>query len=61
MEEGFIPDRGHANAKQQQQWTEGVPLRSFWRGLTSSGKEQYPVTTYRCPRCGRLESYAHES
>ena len=41
------------------QWVGGEPVTSWWRaGLNLSGKEQLPVTTYRCRRCGYLESYA---
>lgn len=58
MEPGFVVDRGHANSQQQQQWVEGAPERSFWTGLKTKGKEQHTVTTYRCDRCGLLESYA---
>lgn len=58
MSEGFLVDRGHANAKTLQEWVEGEPERSFWLGLRTRGREKYEVSTWRCDRCGFLESYA---
>jgi hypothetical protein len=58
MEAGFIPDLGEANMANTPQWTDGAPERSFWLGLKLRGKERIPITTYRCPRCGLLQSYA---
>lgn len=58
MEEGFIVDHGHGNAMQEQQWVEGEVVKSFWRGLQTKGRDVHKVTTYRCTRCGYLESYA---
>ena len=57
MEEGFIKDVGYGDV-QPSKWVEGAPEKSFWTGVTTRGKEQVQVTTYRCPRCGYLESYA---
>jgi len=57
MEEGFIVDVGYG-ATAVPKWVEGEPVRSIWTGLKLKGKEQKPVTTYRCRRCGYLESYA---
>ena len=56
--EGFVIDRGDHNAKQLQKWFEGEPVRSFWVGLKTSGRDSFTVQTYRCDRCGYLESYA---
>jgi hypothetical protein len=39
-------------------WVEGAPEKSFWSGTKTSGKKQVQVSTYRCPACGYLESYA---
>ena len=58
MEPGFVIDRGHGQHKHSQQWVEGPPERSFWWGLKTKDKEQHSVRTYRCERCGYLESYA---
>jgi hypothetical protein len=57
MEEGFVLDHSHG-ALMQAEWVEGPPKRSFWTGLTVRGTVRYNVTTYRCPACGYLESYA---
>lgn len=61
MEEGFVIDRGSYNFPGEQQWMEGEPQSSFWTGLKMDGKRLFKVMTYRCERCGRLESYARES
>ena len=57
MEEGFVLDNTHG-ARLQSGWVEGAPEPSFWTGLKLKGKEQIPITTFRCRRCGYLESYA---
>ena len=60
MESGFVIDRvGHdVTSAVAPEWAEGVPKRSFWRGLNLAGRERHAVVTYRCPACGYLESYA---
>ena len=60
MEEGFVLDRGHANAKNPSEWIEGAPERSFWLGIRMKGRERHVIRTWRCTRCGYLESYAPE-
>ena len=57
MSEGFVIDRTHG-AIAQQKWIEGEPVKSFWLGLDTEGREAFRVTTYRCDKCGFLESYA---
>jgi hypothetical protein len=59
MEPGFVVDKGHYDSKDTQKWVEGVPERSFWHGLKIKDRESHPVTSYRCTRCGYLESYAN--
>ena len=61
MDDGFLIDRGHANAVSQSEWAEGAPEKSFWLGIRLKGRERIPATTYRCPKCGLLQSYARES
>lgn len=61
MSEGFVLDRGHANAASLQKWVEGEPERSIWTGLKTKGRDAYAVSTWRCDRCGYLESYATET
>ncbi len=58
MSEGFVIDRGDHNSRNLQKWVEGEPVKSFWLGLQTRGREAFEVTTYRCERCGYLESYA---
>jgi len=58
MEPGFVVDRGHNHRASTQKWVEGEPERSFWTGLKTRGREAFEVETYRCERCGWLESYA---
>jgi hypothetical protein len=58
MEQGFVADKAHYSVPEMQQWVEGVPERSFWSGLKMKDREVLSVMTYRCERCGYLESYA---
>jgi predicted nucleic-acid-binding Zn-ribbon protein len=58
MSEGFMLDRGESNSRNVQKWIEGEPERSFWLGLQTKGREAFEITTWRCDRCGYLESYA---
>jgi hypothetical protein len=58
MESGWVPDNTHAGL-QQENWSPGEPQPSFWTGLKVKKKDiVIPVTTFRCPNCGYLESYA---
>jgi hypothetical protein len=61
MSEGFVLDRGHGNAAAVQKWVEGEPERSFWTGLRTRGRDKFAISTWRCDRCGYLESYATEA
>ena len=61
MEEGFIIDRGHANALMAADWVEGAPEHSFWTGLKTKGKDRYRVVAMRCQLCGFIEHYAPEN
>ena len=58
MEPGFLIDKGHFELPSQQEWAEGAAERSYWSGLKLDNRERVPVVTYRCPRCGLLQSYA---
>ncbi len=58
MELGFIADATYGG-NVQEKWAAGAAENSAWWGtLKSKGKELYPVSTLRCPKCGYLESYA---
>jgi hypothetical protein len=59
MDEGFIIDETHG-AMKSQKWVQGAPEYSFWFGLKLRGKKRLGVSTYRCGRCGCLESYADD-
>lgn len=57
MSEGFVIDQGDYGAKSVSNWHDNPPER-HWYGLKTSKKNQRPIATYRCNRCGYLESYA---
>ena len=40
-------------------WVAGAPVKSIWTGLKLASKP-VPVQTFRCGRCGYLESYAND-
>ena len=59
MEPGYIIDQGYGKITVAQ-WAAGEPEVRWWMGggLKLRGKDRLDVTTYRCQRCGYLESYA---
>jgi hypothetical protein len=57
MEAGYVVDEIHGGYKQPT-WVAGVPEKSIWVGLKLRKKVRVPVRTYRCPKCGGLESFA---
>ena len=58
MHPGFLLEKGNNDRMHVTQWVEGLPEKSFWSGLAIKGRQQLAVTTFRCERCGYLESYA---
>lgn len=60
MAPGFLIDKGTpgGGGASAPEWAGGAPEVSFWTGLQLRGRERHPVTTFRCPACGYLESYA---
>ena len=60
MEPGFVVDRSHGGSYTTQSWVEGDVVKSFWFGLKTGGREKHGVRTFRCEKCGYLESYANE-
>ena len=58
METGFILDKIDDNRLKNPEWLEGNPERAFWTGLNTKGRNRLNIITYRCERCGLLESYA---
>jgi hypothetical protein len=57
MSEGFILDATD-NASKVASWVEGAPEKSMWTGVKTGKKAKYEIQTWRCGRCGFLESYA---
>ena len=55
MVEGFVPDATYGEILQSQ-WVAGAPERSSWRGIKV--RSGVVITTWRCPKCGLLRSYA---
>ncbi len=61
MQEGFILDVSEGD-RLVSSWVGGKPEASFWAlGAKIKGKEQYPIQSFRCTKCGYLESYAKEA
>ena len=59
MEPGYLLDYTHG-ATAQSTWVEGPPVRSIWTWMNLKGREKLKVTTWRCTKCGYLESYARD-
>ena len=57
MEPGYMIDVGYGT-KTVPKWVAGLPQKSIWTGLKLSARDQVDVSSYRCRRCGYLESYA---
>jgi hypothetical protein len=60
MEQGYLLDETYGKVRPGR-WVEGAPEMSIWTGLKLRGKRKLDIATYRCRRCGYLESYADES
>ena len=59
MEPGLMLDRKDGASHLQVRWVGGEPTpTTFWGNVRMKGREPLPVTTYRCERCGYLESFA---
>lgn len=56
IEEGFILDQGYGE-KHVAAFQKGEPDKRWW-GLKAPKSERLNVQSYRCKRCGYLESYA---
>ena len=59
MHPGYLLER--SDTRRVTEWVAGPPEKSIWTGLRTTGRATLPVTTYRCERCGYLESYAHDA
>jgi len=60
MTDGYIADQGYGTHTVPK-WREGEPVKSMWVGLKLGGTTPLEITTWRCRRCGYLESYAEDS
>jgi hypothetical protein len=56
MEQGFVLDESYGR-RIAAKWVEGVAQYWLWN-LRLGGKRQLEIASYRCRRCGFLESYA---
>lgn len=57
MEQGFILDRTHGSILSAE-WVSGLPDKSVFTGIKNLKKRlRFQVMTYRCAKCGFLESY----
>ena len=56
MEIGFVPESKERSQKPEI-WVEGAPEKR-WYGIKLRGKRQLTIESWRCARCGYLESYA---
>ena len=56
MEDGFIPD----SQLGPEIWVPGPHPSSFWKKFMGY-KNSIPITTYRCAKCGHLESFAEKT
>lgn len=57
MKEGFLIDSAH-QAIRVGHWAEGAPEYWMLRILKMKGRKKLPIRSWRCSRCGFLESYA---
>ena len=55
MEEGVTLD---LESRRTQTWLRGPVEEKRLTGIKTRGKELLRVVTYRCPKCGLLQSYA---
>ena len=56
MEPGYVLDYG-LDRIEPARWVEGPPETGLL-GTTTRGKRQHRISTFRCSRCGWLESFA---
>lgn len=58
MAPGLIPDDWNALYTDRSSWVPGRPDDSLLTGLKLSGRLVFPISAFRCPKCGLLRSYA---
>ena len=59
MAEGFVPVESQSGSGVGA-WLPGAPQFGFLGRVKTEGKTAYRIRTFRCLKCGRLESYAPE-
>lgn len=57
MQEGYVLDVAKTG-RIPSSWIEGKPEKDFWLGLNLEDKLVFPITAFRCERCGFLKFYA---
>jgi len=57
MDQGFTPD-SKQNGPRVNEWIEGAPKKAWFGFVKVRGLRALPIETWRCGRCGFLESYA---
>ena len=60
MEQGFLLDQTYGTYAVAS-WVRGAPEKSLWTGVKLKRKTRLTVATWRCRRCGFLESFAPEA
>ncbi len=64
MEVGYVPEHVHGGAAIRGKWYAGLaePMKFFGMrvgaGIRVATLKNFPITTYRCPKCGVLKMYA---
>ena len=57
MERGYLADHSYG-VTYPLAWVAGFPRWRRWVGLKIRKRDKVPVATFRCTRCGRLDSFA---
>ena len=57
MQDGFVPDTTYGGLCVPF-WMAGKPERGFFGNIKTEAKERRPIRSFRCVKCGYLESYA---
>ncbi len=60
MQTGFLIDRRQGLEARAIEWAEGEPVRNWLGVLRLRGRTRYRAATFRCEKCGRLASWAHD-
>ncbi len=60
MEEGHVLTKDNSGRLTMPHWFEGPAEKGGMFGYRVKGKRQYPVVTWRCPRCSWLLWFSPE-